>query len=542
MGKDIINKRLIIGMIVIIILFSSIALRLTYLQVFKHEEYNTLALRQRSTEIEIDSPRGYIFDKNLKPLTNNTTTPTIIVPKILINKDKLLYSKILQNTNLSYFELKNYIEMEKFILQIPLKNSFDTSNYNNVFIVDIINRYDPDNLLSHVIGYINKADNSGVYGLEKAQDEFLEHGSRSSIFLEYDDKQSFLIGATEVHETTAPMDPTSVVTTIDVDIQKNIESIMDDHEIRGSVIVTEVETGNISAIASRPNMDQEHIYNYLEHEDMTFFNRAIQTGYPPGSIFKIVVLLAALEENHGIVDREFFCHGYETVYGRPINCSSVHGHINLKEAFSKSCNTAFIQIGKEIGAKSIIDMAWRLNFGEKINIGLTEEIKGNLPKEGQILGAAIGNISIGQGEILVTPLQISNLLMIIANNGVQKDIKLVEGISNDEGYIIKPSIREDDRRIIIKDHAALLSEYLVDVVENGTGNGINLDDYGSAGGKTGSAEAILNKRETVHGWFAGFYPAYNPKYAITVFVEEGMSGSESAAPIFQEICVYLSKR
>ena len=185
-------------------------------------------------------------------------------------------------------------------------------------------------------------------------------------------------------------------------------------------------------------------------------------------------------------------------------------------------------------------MARRLNFGEKINIGLIEEIAGNLPTKEESIGAAIANISIGQGEILVTPLQISNLLITILNMGTQKHIKLIEGISNDEGDIIKYMNIDEDKQVLDESHTNIIYEYLLDVVRNGTGKGINLDKEGSAGGKTGSAEAILKGKETVHGWFTGFYPATHPKYVITVLVEDGMSGSKSAAPVFEDICIYLS--
>lgn len=537
------NKRLIVGGIIISIFFSLMVLRLIYLQIFKHEEYSGLAIRQRSTEIEIDSPRGYIYDKNLNPLTNNTFTPTIIVPKNLISKDKSLYSKILENTSLSYSILQETIKEEKFVLEVPLENSFDISNYNNnVFILDKINRYDPNNILSHVIGYVNKVDNSGKSGLENIFDENLKRSRKNSILLEHDDKKSLFIGATEyVDDTIKPMDPTSVVTTIDIDIQREVERIIDEQGVDGSVIVADIDTGGILATVSRPNFKQDEIINYIDVNDASLYNKSIQVGYPPGSVFKIVVLLAALEYDFDIINREFICNGYENIENLRIRCSSIHNSLNLKEAFSKSCNSTFIQIGKEIGSGRILDMARRLNFGEKINIGLLEEIEGNIPTNEESVGPAIGNISIGQWKIEATPLQITNLLLTIVNNGIQKPLRLIQGESNDDGYIIKNYNVEDEKRVINENHAQVLIEYLIDVVENGTGTNIDLGDYGSAGGKTGSAEAILNEKETVHGWFSGFYPAENPKYVVTVLVEEGISGSVSAAPIFEEICVYLSK-
>lgn len=185
-------------------------------------------------------------------------------------------------------------------------------------------------------------------------------------------------------------------------------------------------------------------------------------------------------------------------------------------------------------------MARKLNFEDKINIGLIEEISGNLPTKEESIGPAIGNISIGQGEIEATPLQISNLLMIIANDGIQKQLKLIEGISNDSGeLIIKGFNYESDKRVISQEHTDIAKDYLIEVVKNGTGRRMDLDMYGFAGGKTGTAQAIADNREILHGWFAGFFPASNPKYVVTVLVEGGGSGSTSAAPIFEEICKYL---
>jgi peptidoglycan glycosyltransferase/penicillin-binding protein 2 len=182
-----------------------------------------------------------------------------------------------------------------------------------------------------------------------------------------------------------------------------------------------------------------------------------------------------------------------------------------------------------------------LGFGNKINIGLVEEIEGNLPKGNSLLGPAIGNISIGQGEIEATPLQITNLLMIIANNGVQKHLTLIEGVTNKEGKILKEYNKEPDVPVISSTISNIAYDYLISVVKNGTGRYMDVASIGGAGGKTGSAEAIFHKEHTIHGWFSGFYPVKNPKYVITVLVENGGSGSKSAAPIFEKISKEINK-
>src|SRR5690606_17446340 len=150
---------------------------------------------------------------------------------------------------------------------------------------------------------------------------------------------------------------------------------------------------------------QNNMEKHLHDDDMTLYNKAIQAKYPPGSLFKIIVLLTALEEDLDYLDKTFYCKGYEELGKIRISCNNTegHGYLTLKEAFSKSCNSVFIQIGKELGSQKIINMAKRLGFGSTINIGLSEEIGGSLPSGDDIRGPAIGNISIGQGSIEVTP-------------------------------------------------------------------------------------------------------------------------------------------
>ncbi|MFA7412659.1 MAG: penicillin-binding transpeptidase domain-containing protein, partial [Tissierellaceae bacterium] len=310
---------------------------------------------------------------------------------------------------------------------------------------------------------------------------------------------------------------------------------------KGAVIVTDIESGEILALASRPNFNQKNITAYLDKDDMALYNKAVQVSYPPGSIFKIVVLLAALEEDMGFLENSYFCKGYEVINNTTIKCSGNHGQISLRDGFAKSCNSVFIQIGKELGAKKIIDMAKRLGLGEKVNIGLAEEIEGILPEGEELLGPAIGNISIGQGKIEATPLQISNILLTIANDGVQKDMTLVKGITSKEGQILKAYNREEDKRVISKDLSQVAKELLEEVLSSGTARSLDLEDIGGAAGKTGSAEASLKGQFTIHGWFAGYYPKDEPRYGITILVEEASSGSKSAAPIFEKICKEINK-
>ena len=536
--KNIVHIRLLKMLYISSFVFILLVGRLYWIQINSHDSLKAQVLKQRGEEISLSPNRGIIYDRNLIPLTNKEKVNTILVSKKYIQNNPNLKEFIIENSQLNEQELNSYIDSKKTIIDIPLSSPIAGVDSKEIFIAHMIPRYGKENILSHVIGYINKSENRGEAGIEKVYDEILKHGENHSLYIELDKRQNIILG--KEHVVNQKMDPSSpggVKLTIDYHVQKNIERILDKEGKNGGVIVSEVETGDIVAMASRPNFNQEDIDEYLNREDMVLYNKAVQVAYPPGSLFKTIVLLAALEEDISYVNKTFYCKGYEKINNTTIKCNNTrgHGYITLKEAFSKSCNSAFIQLGQELGSHKIINMAKQLGFGQKVNIGLLEEVVGNLPSGRELKGPSIGNISIGQGSIEATPLQITNMMMIIANNGIRKGMSIVDGITTSNGYMIKKFNRESERRITSQENCEILHEYLIDVIINGTAKNTNLIDIGGAGGKTGSAQAILNRKETIHGWFSGFWPAKEPKYVITVFIEGGASGSQDAVPIFEKI-------
>lgn len=537
------NRRLIGFGIISTFVIIGLGLRLYHIQINKSPIYGEMALKQRSGIISLSPERGTIYDRNLVPLTNIETTPVIVLPKALLEEDIELYNELLQNTLLTHEEFINLIESSKGVMQIPVKDGFiSKADYSQMFRSQLVNRYMKDNPLSHVIGYVNRADNVGDSGIEKLYDEFLNIQDKKTLVLEYDKSRRIILdGSEHVTEVTDPNIPSGVKLTIDYEIQKIVENILDESRANGAVIVAQPQTGKILAMASRPNFEQDNIIEYLDNKHMALYNKAIQVSYPPGSIFKTVVLMAALESNYDFINESYECTGYEEVHGLRIKCTGEHGILSLREAFSKSCNSAFIQIGERIGSHKIIQMAERLGMGSKINIELLEESEGNLSKGSQLLGAAIGNISIGQGDVEATPLQITNMMMILVNNGIEKKMSMVEGITNKDGKILKYINKRSDRYVISEEISSVVMNYLRDVVRNGTGASIDTGFIGGAGGKTGSAQAILNRNPAVHGWFSGFFPERDPQYVITVLVEEGKSGARSAAPIFEKISKEIIK-
>ncbi|SHH30301.1 penicillin-binding protein 2 [Caloranaerobacter azorensis DSM 13643] len=543
------RRRLIFFYCAALFIFGLIIVRLFYIQIIKGEEYKQAAIRQRTIEIKLKPSRGMIFDRNLIPLTNKNKIKTMFIFRNMYSEKEL--SKILK-----ILDSKNSIEKYKIlsngnIIEIPLDKEADDlkkiENLKGIYVKDKIKRYDGENVLSHVIGYVNKSENKGQSGIERAFDNILKlEDSYGKSALVVDGRKNLIpgIGMIDVLKKRNEK-ATGIKLTIDYNIQKIVERVMDSEKKNGAVIVADVKSGDILAMVSRPNFDQENVVKYFNSDNMELYNKAVQVAYPPGSLFKIIVLAAALESGKVDLDKKYFCKGYEEIGNIKIACHSHktggHGEINLEEAFYNSCNSVFIQIGKIVGAKNIIQIAKKFGFGELINIGLLEEVKGNLPEGNDILGPAIGNISIGQGSIEVTPLQITNMIVTIANNGIMKDMSIVDSLVTEDGRVIKKIKRDKPKRILNSYYAKLIRRYMEKVVTMGTAKNISMEEIGGAAGKTGSAQAVYNKRETIHAWFAGYFPKDNPKYAITVLIENGISGGKTAAPIFEKIAKEIEK-
>lgn len=542
--EQILHSRIIYLVGCFAFIFTFLIGRLYLFQIHKHEELKLEALKQRGKAIQITPNRGYIYDRNLIPLTNSHEELTGFVYKKTIKENKELKELILNNTFLSREELESIIENGEEIISIPFnKEILEIEDSKDIYFTDKVFRYNRENILAHVIGYIKKAENKGEAGIEKLYDDVLSTVDSGNLYLEVDGAKNIIFGGEYAVDQKVPNNVASgVQLTIDYNIQYIIERILDKRKVKGAIIVAH-KNGDILGMASRPNFNPDNIDEYLNREDMSLYNKAIQVSYPPGSIFKTVVLLAALENNMDLEDRIFYCKGYEEIGGRITRCNNIYGHgyISLKEGFAKSCNSVFIQLGQELGGQKLLDISRRLGFGQKLNIGLLEEISGNLPILDEVQGPAIGNISIGQGNLEATPLQITNMMVIIANKGVKKDLSIVKGITNSQGQILKEYHREGDERILDERISLLTQEYLANVLEEGTAKNISLNNLGGGGGKTGSAEAVFNGQITIHGWFSGFFPKDNPEYIITVLVEGGESGGKTAAPIFEEIAKKISK-
>ncbi len=534
-------------------MFLLLLIRLFYLQIIAGDRLSRAASMQRMVTSVIYKPRGDIVDRNLIPLTNRTTKWYMVLQPVALEGRDEEIMRICDILGLNYNNVRREMEVKKepliFETDEQRKNKVLELGIQGVSAINSLERYNINTVAKHVLGYLNKIDLVGEAGIEKFYEGALKLAGGSSISAVTDARNNLVQGIgyrlQSPEETEKKL---NVRLTLDYHIQKIVEKVMDDAKVTGAVVVEDVYTGDILAIASKPDFDPNNVQNYLKSSNNELFNRAV-AAYNIGSIFKIIVAAAAMENNIPFPD-EYFCEGYIDVSGIKISCSNPDGHglVDSTRAFAYSCNPYFIKLGLNVGYRNLVNMADTFGLGKPT--GVVEqgvyEASGNIPPENSYYSFGdIANISIGQGDILVTPLQAADIVATIANGGIKNRINIVDSIVDDEGNKIREIRRKEGRRIISKETSDKIRELMEAVTTDfGTGFIVRLDKYGGAGGKTGSAETgqIIDGEKVTHAWFAGYFPKVNPKYSMAVFVENGKYGGRAAAPIFARIAQEIMEK
>lgn len=539
----IIQKRQKALSILFIFLFAVLIGRLFWVQVVQYESNIKKSVSQKLRTFQTSIDRGQIYDRNLIPFTNRELKKIICISTTLIDKSTST-EIIAKATGLSIEEVQKRLSVSDDTIEIECKDfdneyleMIEKGRIKGVFDLEKKVRYNSESLARHVIGYINESDNKGIVGIEKSMNQLLDRGGSDSLVAVVDSYEAIIpsLGFRKI-ETNDLNEKYAIKLSLDYHIQDITEQVMKTNNINGSAVVIDINSGDILAMVSTPDFDQNNIGDYIGNGGDQLINKSI-TPYDFGSIFKTVVAAAAIENNLVDDTETFLCEGEIEVNNSKIKCSTYKSHenkpITFKEAFALSCNTTFVKIGMRVGSEKILDMAKRLGFGEKQCSELLEEKAGYIPTAKE---DGIGNISIGQGKIQVTPLQVTTMMATIANNGIMHQPSIIdELVRNDTGTTVKKMSSSDPQVILKPSTAKKLQDMLKEVTITGTGKLANLDEFGGSSGKTSSAETGISSGEIVHGWFAGYVPSDKPKYAITVFVYDGQSGGKSAAPIFKEI-------
>ncbi|MCI9148522.1 MAG: penicillin-binding protein 2 [Hungatella sp.] len=335
-----------------------------------------------------------------------------------------------------------------------------------------------------------------------------------------------------------------IVTTFDTELQQAAGEALGDK--KGAVVALEPATGRVLAMVSKPDFDAntvEEDWEAIAAEDgqARLVNRAVQGLYPPGSVFKIVTLLAYIREHpldYG--EYRFECTGSFQCEDYSIRCyhGTAHGSQTLAQAFANSCNGAFASLGLELDKKGMADTAEGLLFNREQPVALPYSQSRFLMGEDAGIWEVL-QTSIGQGLTQMTPMHGAMMTAAVANGGVLMAPLFMDRVENEAGETVKTFPPEVYGSLMSREEAEILGHMMETAVAEGTGSALRTQAY-TAAGKTGSAQFETGKE--THAWFTGYAPADNPRIAVTVIVEEGGSGGQAAAPIARRLFdIYLSR-
>lgn len=525
------KRRVWTAFVTVGLLLIALSIRLFLIQITDHEKYSAVSKRQHSLTLNGADCRGVIYDRNGNPLTDASLSFVYLIEKGRMDQNA---RRLLKNTGAS--EVGNAAgKYEVFRTNYYDMDQAETLEQDyGAFLLKLPQRYGADPLAVHLIGYVNQADHRGESGLEKDYDWLLS--SEEGGFTATGDGKGHILPGMGIQTRGGAC---GLITTLDERVQREAEQILKASGKEGAIIVSEAASGAVLACASTPVYDPNHVDRYLGSKKQELINKAVQGQYPPGSIFKIVVAAAALEGKQVTENSKFFCPGYGEADGLKIRCASGgskgHGELSFADGFAQSCNAVFIQTGQKIGGEAIVEMAKKFGLGASV-LGLSDEKKGILPGKEDYGGAGIANLSIGQGKLLITPIQANRMTKVVAAGGVDTGLYLIKG------YLYNGKVTElqhqQAKRVISPSTAQTITDLMRQTVISGSADNLSADLSLHAGGKTGTAQAEAGM---VHGWFTGFFPVEAPKYVITVFVENGRSGRGAAVPLFASMADYLHR-
>jgi len=551
--------RLVITFWAICLLLVALGARLGYIQLERNVELTRMAMATGSKYVGLEEyARGEILDRNGLSLTGSHRENRVIVfPSAVEDKGKAaeILSDIL---NVKPEVINPYLQKDPCFLPFNLTPAqaglIEEETGKGITVLPVKMRYGADPLAVHITGHMGKIQSGerlealqargvkryqyddwvGVMGLEKFYEqqlkgEFPVH--HASVII---DARGRNVSDRISMVSNEKLDPHryDVITTIDRRVQQVVEGVLDRRVERGAVVVMKPNSGDIIACASRPDFDPRPLQIPGSNtEQEIFLNRAVSL-FQPGSLFKLVLAGAALEEGLVNPGDTFTCRGGED---SPISCwySPGHGEITLYEAVVNSCNPAFVQLGRKLGAQTIINYAEKMGLADNNITGLPEQDLTRQDWQAIAGPYNLANSSIGQGPVLATPLQLTAMMNTIASGGKYYRPRLVSKLQSHGGEKLRfPA--GDGNSVISSTTATALKKMLEGVVESGVGSQAHIEPYGSAG-KTGSAEVRNSNGDSINAWFSGYVPLEQPRYVITVLVQDGESGGETAAPVFKEI-------
>jgi len=559
------NRRNIL-IIIVVILITAILLtgRLTYLIIFKSEEYAARAKALHERERPIKAERGSIYDINGVELATNKPVCTISVIHNQITEPERVIKVLSEELGLSEEYVRKRVEKVSSIERIKSNVNKETADrireykLDGVMVDEDYKRYYPyGSLASKVIGFTG-SDNQGVIGLEVKYEEYLKgiNGTILTLTTAYGVE---IENAAE--DRITPQPGNDLYLTLDVNIQKYAEQaaykVM---EAKGAdnvkLIVMNPNNGEIYAMVNAPEFDLNNPYNLINEIAQDYVgetlsseklnellngmwrNACISDTYEPGSAFKIVTTTAALEEKVLSLDDRFFCPGYKRVEDRIIRCHKAggHGSQSFVEGIMNSCNPVFMEVGARVGVKKTYEYYKKLGLFNKTGVDIPGEANSIMHDIEDIGAVELATMSFGQ-SFQITPLQLLTAASAIINGGTLVTPHFGREIRSRDGRLIKTLTYETKENVISKETSETMKQLLEAVVSGGTGKRAYLPGF-RVGGKTATSEKLPRRSGKYISSFIGFAPADNPQVIALVLIDEPVGiyyGGTVAAPVIADL-------
>lgn len=557
------NRRRLLGFLLIVslILFALI-IRNGYIQLVWGNELHEKAVTQWTRSLDVYPQRGNIYDRNKAVLAQSASADSIAIRPNQLEDARDTAVKLAAILDMDAEELYNKIS-DKSKSEVWVKRQLTREqstqvrqlNIKGIYFTEEPKRYYPNgNLASHILGFTMKYAEPGEgirgqEGIELYYDKYLK-GLPGQIVMETDTKGRET--PTNVERMIPPIDGWNVILTIDQVIQhfaeKAVSDAMDQYRAnKVYCIVMDPKTGDILAMANRPDFNPNEPPRELGYEEMEAFvkNIAAKDNMDPGSTFKIITTAAALEAGVISVHSTFNDPGYRMVDGQRIRCwkAGGHGHQNLYEALQNSCNPAFMDMSLGLGVERFYDYLEDFGFGSPTGIDIFGEEKGVIMDEASVRNVDLARMGFGQA-LAVTPLQLINGVSAVINGGNLMQPRLVKALEFDDGseYIYEEVKPVTVRKVISEENSAIMRQILESVVSKGSGKNAYIPGYRVAG-KTGTAQKYSEsggiKQGAVVSSFIGFAPADDPQVVVLLMVDEPQVavdfGSVVAAPYVKMI-------
>ncbi len=535
-----------------------IASRLFYLQIVEHQFYTDLSYDQRLRIITLSPDRGDIFDRNGNVLATSINAYSVgAFPSEVMTKEAVAstLSVILKDNKASILKKLNSDKPFVWIkrkIEEPLAKKIIEKNIPGIAMLPEKKRvYPGSKLASSVVGFVG-LDNQGLSGIEYSFDPYLK-GEEGSLTTERDLRGRDIM-TSNLRELKAPTNGMTLTLTIDETVQYKAESeikkaVQTSNAKSGSVIVMDVKSGEILALASYPDFDPNDYQKYKQDE---WNNRVVKDVYEPGSTFKLVTVASGLE--NGVITKNslVYCPDKLELGGRVIKNSHEskenNHYLPVSEILRESINTGAANIAIKMGKDRFFRSIKDFGFGDYTDVGLPGESRGILNDPSTWNKPDIATISFGQ-TIAVTPIQLLSSISALANGGRRVKPILVKKIESVDTDFIRMFVAEDRGQVVSPQTAKDMMAFCEDAVENGTGHLAKIPFF-RVGGKTGTAQ---KHKEGSAGYipghyissFIGFTPMSDPRIAVLVIIDDPQPvywGERVAAPVFKDVAEYSVRR